>query len=173
MDVKIETVRCGEFYATFFSGDRGDIYRFHTDALITRADCAWRQIVIAGEFEMVEKPENAPVWPVSRSGDDDRDFPDLVPGDYVRQCNEDGTFWVTVCAMNTNPPEPFESATFKVKAGERFSVPKGATLIVGKGTVRALGREVVGPKAIYAQTADLEFEAVSETLAVAAWRVGA
>lgn len=169
-DVKIETVRCGSFYATFLSGDKGDVYRWHADEHIARSDVAMRKLVVRGELEMIEKPEACAAWPVERAGADGAQLPDIAPGEYCVRCNEDDTLWILACAMTEESPAPFQSGVHDVVAGLTIELPVGGVLVVGCGKLFAAGREIVGPTAVHARSGPLTLLVVERVLAVSAWR---
>jgi len=170
--MNVSTTKVGGFHATFVSGQSGDTYEFHASELIRRADVAWRQVVVAGEIEMTQVPQGASAWPVQRAGGDDRELPDIVPGNYVRRANENGTLFVVACAMTSDgEPLPFESEILHLEAGKTFVLPQGHVLVLGRGRIEAAGRLVEGPIPVLAQSGDVEFTCVDgPVIGVHAWR---
>jgi hypothetical protein len=168
-ELKPISKRVGDFYATFISGNRGDIFRWYATKKIRRSEVALRKVVVSGELEMIEKPAGSPNWPIETRGSDSKDLPDIEPGNYVVRCNEDNTMWIMACAMTQDDPEPFESAVHVIGAGETITVPAGGILVLGSGRLSDAGRVLVGPTQDYVR-AETVFTALDPVIAVSAWR---
>lgn len=171
MNIKITSNKVADgFNATYYSGNKGDVYRFHTDELILRSECAWRQRFIRGSVKMIEKPDGAGDWPVLIAGDCDQHLPDLVPGDYCYEAQEDDTFWVSLCALSGGYPAPFQHIDLSLKNGEVFTLKQGSILVLGSGSLVSGEKVVTGPIAVFAKSKDVAFEAQGHVIAVAGWR---
>jgi hypothetical protein len=169
-DVRVESVRVGDFYATFLRGNKDDLHKWHSQGFIARPDLAMRKVVVRGELEMIERPADSPAWPIERAGSDSQYLPDIYPGNYVVRCNADDTFWIIACAMTEPNPAPFMSEVFNVPAGGTISVRQGAILVVGCGVLEAGERVVRGPSQVYARTKSVDFTVREPVIAVSAWR---
>ena len=170
MDIKITSHRVADgFNATYYSGNKGDVYRFHTDELILRSECAWRQRFVRGSVKMIEKPEAAGEFPLRVPGDSDVTL-DLPPGDYCWEAQEDDTFWVSLCALSGGYPAPFQHIDLSLENGEVFTLKQGSILVLGSGSLVSGEKVVTGPIAVFAKSKDVAFEAQGQVIAVAGWR---
>jgi len=165
-----EVIEAGSFLASVMRGNAGDTYTFYTTTTIPRAQASWRQIVVTGGLRVVEKPVDAPEWPVQGPGAQSQELPDIIPGSYVYEATMDGTMFVSLCnQLGRGRILPFSHA-YLDKASGSFNLPQGGVLLLGSGNVSVEGGLIEGPMPIYARTKPLTIAVLSVALGVAMWR---
>lgn len=166
--VKANYYPLGGFWVFTLEGNKGDLHRFGSSRPVPRLNAAHREVCVAGSKRIIEAPAGAAPFPTITVGCNSDARPDLVPGTYVAECQEDGTKCVGVCG-NRDDGVAFDYAWIDLRPGQSITIARGRVVGLAGDYELDNGTSRSGLSRFFASSRDVSLTAKTRTLGVAIW----